>query len=124
MAVAGVPEPMQNHTENTARFALEVMEVMKAYRERTGSSLEIRVGLHTGSAVAGVIGENKYAYDLWGDAVNTASRMESQGEPGKIQVSDDFIKALACSAFSFEERGEVEVKGKGRMKTYFLNNAI
>lgn len=119
MAVAGVPDPMENHAENTARFALEVMDIMQAYRERTGNALEIRVGLHTGSAVAGVIGENKFAYDLWGDAINTASRMESHGEPGKIQVSDDFRNRLPDN-FIFEERGELEVKGKGKMKTWFL----
>lgn len=123
MAVAGVPEPMEDHAENAARFALEVMDVMKAYRMNAGNELEIRVGLHTGSAVAGVIGENKFAYDLWGDAVNTASRMESHGEPGRIHVSQDFKRALGHSLFSFEERGEIEVKGKGTMTTYFLNAA-
>lgn len=120
MAVAGVPEAMENHALNTAHFALEVMEVMQAYRSKNNTSLEIRVGLHTGSAVAGVIGENKFAYDLWGDAVNTASRMESHGQPGKIQISEDFKNALQNAPFHFEERGEVEVKGKGKMKTYFL----
>lgn len=119
MAVAGVPLPQPDHAERAARFALEVMEAMNEYREKTGNLLEIRAGIHSGHAVAGIIGENKFAYDLWGDAVNTASRMESHGVPGKIQVSDDF-KNLLGSRFKFEERGEVEVKGKEKIRTHYL----
>jgi class 3 adenylate cyclase len=75
--------------------------------------------MHTGAAVAGVIGTSKFAYDLWGDTVNTASRMESHGEAGKIHVSEEVCTALQGN-FTFEERGEIEVKGKGVMKTYYL----
>ncbi len=103
---------------------MEVIEYMKAYRKSSNSDLQIRVGLHCGKAIAGVIGENKFAYDLWGDSVNTASRMESHGEAGKIHVSEDFRNALNKSSFHFTERGEMEVKGKGKMKTYFLENYI
>jgi len=120
MAVAGVPVADTNHALHTALFAINVMKYMDGYKSKTGQALEIRIGLHCGHAVAGVIGESKFAYDLWGDAVNTASRMESHGLPGKIQVSEDFKNALNATDFHFEERGELEVKGKGVMKTYFL----
>jgi len=123
MAVAGVPIPDTDHALHTARFALNVMNYINSYRSKTGRDLEIRIGLHCGHAIAGVIGESKFAYDLWGDAVNTASRMESHGIPGKIQVSEDFKKALNTTFFHFEERGELEVKGKGMMKTYFLTES-
>ena len=120
MAVAGVPIDCEDHAEMAAAFALDVIEYMKVYRQTNKSELQIRVGLHTGRAIAGVIGENKFAYDLWGDSVNTASRMESHGEAGKIHVSEDFRDALSESSYNFIERGEMEVKGKGKMKTYFL----
>ncbi len=121
MAVAGVPLAQEDHAERAAAFALDVIEYMKIYRQTSNSDLQIRVGLHCGKAIAGVIGENKFAYDLWGDSVNTASRMESHGEAGRIHVSEDFKKALSNSSLNFIERGEMEVKGKGMMKTYFLN---
>ncbi|MBK7958937.1 MAG: tetratricopeptide repeat protein [Bacteroidetes bacterium] len=121
MAVAGVPIAQEDHAQRAAAFALEVIEYMKVYRKKSNSDLQIRVGLHCGKAIAGVIGENKFAYDLWGDSVNTASRMESHGEAGRIHVSEDFKKALSNSSLNFIERGEMEVKGKGMMKTYFLN---
>jgi class 3 adenylate cyclase len=123
MAVAGVPMDQEDHAERAAGFALDVIEYMKEYRKKSNSDLQIRVGLHSGKAIAGVIGENKFAYDLWGDSVNTASRMESHGEAGKIHVSDDFKNALTKSSLHFTERGEMEVKGKGMMKTYFLEKS-
>ncbi len=122
MAVAGVPVPMADHAIRAANFALEVKETMKAQTEQNG--LQIRIGLHTGHAVAGIIGETKFAYDLWGDAVNTASRMESHGETGKIHVSDDFYTILKEKRFEFIERGVITIKGKGQMKTYFLERAL
>ena len=120
MAVAGAPIPQENHATCAANFALEIMNSMQKYRKRTGSNLEIRVGLHSGYAVAGIIGENKFSYDLWGDTVNVASRMESHGINSKIHVSEDFVKLLTNTTFRFEERGEMEIKGKGIMKTFFL----
>ncbi len=126
MAVCGAPMPQENHAERAALFALDIAEFMKKYHTPTGEQITIRIGLHTGSAVAGVIGENKFAYDLWGDAVNTASRMESHGEAGKIHVSEDFIRALSVSSpasvssFHLHKRGEMDIKGKGKMTTYFL----
>ncbi|MBK7958930.1 MAG: tetratricopeptide repeat protein [Bacteroidetes bacterium] len=131
MAVAGVPLAQEDHAQRAAAFAMEVIEYMKAYRKKSNSDLQIRVGLHCGKAIAGVIGENKFAYDLWGDSVNTASRMESHGEAGRIHISEDFKSCLTQTLskgkglktiidFIFEPRGEMEVKGKGKMKTYFL----
>ncbi|MBI3259930.1 MAG: tetratricopeptide repeat protein [Ignavibacteriae bacterium] len=132
MAVAGAPDPCENHAERCAYAALEMLEdfIIPADlldENIKGIELNFRIGIHTGSAVAGVIGESKFAYDLWGDAVNTASRMESHGESGKIHVSEDFAKELekqstssSMSSMKFTPRGKMDIKGKGMMKTYFL----
>lgn len=129
MAVAGAPIAQDDHAERATRFALDVVEAMNNYRMRTGTDVQIRIGLHTGSVVAGIIGENKFAYDLWGDAVNTASRMEQRGEAGAIHVSQDFVDqllrrdGLGTEGIRCVERGELEIKGKGLMRTYFLEKA-
>ncbi|MFN8360786.1 MAG: tetratricopeptide repeat protein [Candidatus Kapaibacterium sp.] len=124
MVVSGAPVPRVDHAEAIAQFAIEMMEAMKEFRSiATGEEIQLRIGIHSGEVVAGVIGKKKFAYDLWGDAVNTASRMESHGEAGKIHVSEEFMHALSLSSFQsfcFQERGEMDIKGKGRMKTYFL----
>ncbi len=120
MAVCGAPVAVENHAERTALAALEMLEDFSMeQRFSVPIDLGFRIGLHSGSVVAGIIGENKYAYDLWGDAVNTASRMESHGEAGKIHASEEFRNSVG-SEFIFSERGEMEIKGKGKMKTYFL----
>jgi class 3 adenylate cyclase len=84
-----------------------------------GEPLSLRIGIHTGPAVAGVIGKKKFIYDVWGDTVNTASRMESHGEPGTIQVTE-VVQERLRTKYEFVSRGEIEVKGKGRMRTYYL----
>jgi adenylate cyclase len=117
MCVAGLPEPCENHSERIAQMALAMNEKVKEVYP--GGEIKLRIGVHTGEVVAGVIGKNKYAYDLWGDTVNTASRMESHSVADKIQVSEQF-RNLLVGKFKFEYRGEIEVKGKGRMRTYFL----
>ncbi|MFN8360092.1 MAG: adenylate/guanylate cyclase domain-containing protein [Candidatus Kapaibacterium sp.] len=127
MVVSGAPVPRSDHAEAMAHFAFDMVEAMKEFRSiSTGEEIQVRIGIHSGEVVAGVIGKKKFAYDLWGDAVNTASRMESHGEAGKIHVSEEFMHALSLSSFQsfcFQERGEMEIKGKGRMQTYFMENA-
>lgn len=83
-----------------------------------------RVGINTGPVVAGVVGTKRFLYDIWGDAVNLASRMESTGVPGRIQVTKDVVEGVPEGVFQFEARGEVEVKGKGRMETFFLTERL
>ena len=121
MAAAGLPVPVADHTERAAHMALDMLEVMDRYNEVNSRKLRVRIGISTGAAVAGVIGKRKFLYDLWGDVVNTASRMESHGVSGRIQVTDNTRQRLGES-FSFEERGSIEVKGKGEMHTWFLNS--
>ena len=107
------------HLRNLAEFALEALSVVEGMRYPDGKGVRIRIGMHAGPGVAGVIGQEKFAYDVWGDAVNVASRMESSGEPGRIHVTREVHTRLQ-DAFLFEERGEIEVKGMGPMQTYFL----
>jgi hypothetical protein len=102
-----------------AEMALGMREAMHDLRAELGSWLDIRIGMHSGSVIAGVIGKKKFAYDVWGDAVNTASRMESHGVPGRIHASEA-CHALLRQRYRFEGRGVIEVKGKGSMTTFFL----
>jgi PAS domain S-box-containing protein len=119
MLVGGVPMPMINHLEAVANASLDMMRVVQRFQLRSNLPLSLRIGIHTGPVVAGIIGKRKFIYDLWGDTVNVASRMESQGESGKVQVTETVYQSLKY-LYSFEERGEIEVKGKGTMKTYWL----
>lgn len=125
MAVAGVPTVQDDHAQRALHFALDVVRMMHAFRERTKHDIHVRIGLHSGTVVAGVIGEDKFAYDLWGDTVNIASRMESHGEAGRVHVSEALVEALAHHAdhVRITPRGEIDVKGKGRMQTFFVDPA-
>lgn len=123
MAVAGVPEPIADHAVAMAHMAVDMMAVVHAYAKEHAIPLDIRIGIHSGSVVAGVIGTKKFIYDLWGDTVNTASRMESHGVPGRIQVSEATATALR-EQYELEDRGTVEIKGKGAMRTYLLGAAL
>ena len=111
-----------NDAERISEFALDLISELKKFNDSTGNNLEVRVGINSGPVVAGVIGKRKFIYDLWGDAVNIASRMESQGVAGQIQVSEATYKLLS-DKFEFEKREKIQVKGKGLMQTYFLKGA-
>ena len=121
MAVAGVPEPREDHIEACCHLALDMQEAMLQLA-RSGPALELRIGINTGPAVAGVIGTSRFSYDLWGDTVNMASRMESYGEPGKIQVSQRVVDR-ASAAFRFERAGQADLKGFGPTDAFYLIGA-
>lgn len=120
MAVAGLPVPRSDHAQAIAHLALEMQEAIQGQSRERNLPLALRIGIHTGPVTAGVIGRKKFAYDIWGDTVNTASRMESQGVAGQIQVTTTTYERLRRK-YSFTERDLVEIKRKGQMQTYFLN---
>ena len=119
MFASGVPLPEPLHAEVAADCALEILECFNRANETLGLGLAIRCGLHSGPVVAGIIGKKKFAYDIWGDAVNVASRMESTGAPGKIHISRD-TRDLLGEAFVATPRGPVECKGIGPVEGFFL----
>ena len=119
MVVGGLPVERAGHLEAIAEMALRMKEEIAKHTIPRFGSLEMRYGIHTGPVVAGVIGKRKFSYDLWGDTVNTAARMESYGVPGHIQVTAAVRDALE-GTHRFEERGRIEIKGKGMMTTYYL----
>lgn len=119
MVAGGLPVPKDNHAEAIAQMALDMQQAIRQIQTPQGKSFQIRIGINTGPVVAGVIGIKKFSYDLWGDAVNVASRMEALGMPGRIQVTAATKECLQ-EQYLFEERGEIAVKGKGKMMSYWL----
>jgi len=119
MVVGGVPVSRHDHATAIANMALEIQQVLNEVSAKTGKNLSMRIGIHSGPVVAGVIGTSKFSYDLWGDAVNLASRMEQFGIPGEIQTTEATY-ALLSKQFEFEARGSIAIKGKGKVQAYLL----
>ena len=119
MAVCGLPVPVPNHAERMVRMAIRMVHITREHAMEHGVSMKLRVGINSGPVVAGVIGKSKYIYDLWGDTVNLASRMESGGIPDSVQVTRPVYEKLK-DQFVFESRGEIEVKGKGHVEAWVL----
>jgi class 3 adenylate cyclase len=119
MVVGGLPEPRPDHAQAVADMALDVRAEVSRHTDPAGEPLAVRIGIDTGPVVAGVIGRRKFSYDLWGDTVNTASRMESDGVPGCIQVTERAYRRLR-GGYRLQRRGPIQVKGAGEMTTWFL----
>ena len=119
MVASGVPVERSDHAEALALMALDIRDFIAAYPSIGGWHLQFRIGINSGPLVAGVVGKKKFQYDVWGDMVNIASRMESHGVPGRIQVTEQTYNILN-DKFLFEPREKIEVKGKGEMNTWFL----
>ena len=119
MVAGGIPIVRPDHAEASAEMALDMLVAIDELNVKLEASFDLRIGINSGPVVAGVIGTKKFIYDLWGNAVNTASRMESHGVPGRIQVSF-YTYELLRDKYEFEERGLIDIKGQGEMRTYFL----
>ena len=119
MVVGGVPDRSPTHCQQVAEFAIAALQSFNDYAADFDQPLEMRIGIHTGTVVAGIVGTSKFSYDLWGDVVNVASRYESSSAPGKIHISES-VKIRLADDFVFEEAGKVEMKGKGKMPSWFL----
>ena len=122
MIVAGLPNPRDDHAEVLAKMSVEMLKIASEFKDHEGNPINLRIGLHSGSAISGVIGRSKFAFDLWGDTVNTAARLESHGEPGQVHVSK-VTHDLLKEKMAFSKPRTVELKGKGEMETYLLQPA-
>ena len=119
MVAGGVPNKMDSPEEAAADFALEMLEVVRQFDQKFKHGLDMRIGMHCGPVVAGVIGKQKFTYDMWGDTVNLAARMESHGLPGEIHISEAMADKLK-EKYLLAQRGWVEVKGKGLLQTFWV----
>lgn len=119
MAASGLPEPSPHHAESILRFAMGMLDAVGRFNAGEDEAISIRIGVNSGPVVAGIIGRHKFIYDVWGDTVNVASRLETQGVAGRIQVSDTIFGALS-GVYDFEPRGNIMLKGRGRVRAFLL----
>ena len=119
MAVCGLPNPDKDHASRMVQMAVRMMHITREFGMARGVKLQLRIGINSGPVVAGVIGAHKFIYDLWGDTVNLASRMESHGVPDAIHITRGTYDRID-GQFDFESRGIIEVKGKGQLETFLL----
>ena len=120
MAVCGVPIQHKDHLERSIKFCLAVLKEMESI-EYEGKKVEFKIGMETGPAIAGIIGEKRFLFDLWGDTVNVASRMESNGKPGYIQTTQNVAEKMK-GIFDFQSEGVLDIKGKGAIEVFTLKN--
>ncbi|WP_175620568.1 adenylate/guanylate cyclase domain-containing protein [Chryseobacterium schmidteae] len=123
LAVCGLPIKNENHAHQTVLVALDIIDFIEERKKVNPNTLNIRIGINSGSLIAGIVGVKKFAYDIWGDTVNTAARMEQNSEKGRINISESTYQ-LVKNDFNFEFRGKIETKGKGAMEMYFVNSSI
>jgi adenylate cyclase len=119
MVVAGLPEPAPDHTARLARMGIDMLATVERLRAETGLAVNLRIGMASGPVMAGVIGTRKFSYDVWGDPVNLASRLEGQSLPGRILICPACRKKLGDD-FVYESRGPIEIKGLGALETWFI----
>jgi adenylate cyclase len=120
LAVSGLPVSNEQHAKNAVNASLEILSYIQQRKKENPNALDIRIGIHSGPVIAGIVGVKKFAYDIWGDTVNTAARMEQNSSSGKVNVSEATYQ-LIKKDFAFEHRGKIETKGKGAMEMYFVN---